>query len=56
MDDEQSVLEIKQLLIKKLQEHHGYCGVAEGNGMVRLNSGNGNIVIKIEWESSKANE
>ena len=50
MDDNKCVEEIKQMLIKKLNEDFGYAGCAEGEKTIMLNSGKGNIVINIEWE------
>lgn len=50
MEDEAVVQEIKKELIEKLQGQFGYCGVAEGDTMIMLNSGKGNIKITIKWE------
>lgn len=47
-NDRETVEEIKQYLIKLLNNKYGYCGVASGKDMEILNSGNGNIIIKIE--------
>ena len=51
MEDEKMVQEIKKELTNKLNEKFGYCGVAEGENFLMLNSGKGNIVINIKWES-----
>ena len=50
MEDEKIVREIKSYLMKKLKDTFGYCGVAESDNFLGINSGEGNIVIKIEWE------
>ena len=50
MEDVKVVEEIKQELIKKLQTDFGYCGLAEGDNFLMLNSGKGNIVVEITWE------
>jgi len=50
MEDAKIVEEIKQELMTKLQSQFGYCGVAEGDNFLLLNSGKGNIVINIRWE------
>lgn len=47
-EDRQTVEEIKNYLVSKLTERYGYCGEASGKEMVMLNSGNTNIIIKIE--------
>ena len=44
------VEEIKKYLINKLQNEFGYCGVAQGDKIIMLNSGEGNIIINIEVE------
>jgi hypothetical protein len=50
MKDAEVVQEIKKLLIIKLKKQFGYCGVAETNASIMINSGNKNIVINIKWE------
>ena len=50
MEDENVVKEIKENLINSLKSDFGYCGIAEGEKFIMLNSGKGNIVIKINWE------
>jgi len=50
MGDEVVVQEIKRDLISKLNSRFGYCGVAENDNFIMLNSGKGNIIIKITWE------
>lgn len=48
--DETIVQEIKAGLMAKLKAEYGYCGVAENDKFIMLNSGEGNIIIKISWE------
>lgn len=50
MEDDKIVQEIKEELKAKLQNAFGYCGVAEGEKLLMINSGKGNIVITIKWE------
>ncbi len=50
MKDSDMVQEIKKDLIKKLQDAYSFCGCAEGDNMIMLNSGNENIIINIKWE------
>lgn len=52
MGDEAVVQEIKRDLISKLNSRFGYCGVAENDSFIMLNSGKGNIIIKITWEGA----
>lgn len=52
MDDVAVVQEIKRELISKLNSRFGYCGCAEGDSNIMLNSGKGNIIIKISWEGA----
>ena len=40
--------EIKEYLINRLNAKYDYCGVAQGENMVMLNSGRTNLIIKIE--------
>ena len=47
-EDIKTVEEIKQYLVRKLNQKYGYCGVASGENMAMLNSGSTNIIIKIE--------
>lgn len=54
MKDSKMVETIKKELVSKLNTEYGYCGLAEGENFLMLNSGNGNIVINIKWE--KENE
>ena len=47
--------EIKTFAVNKLKNHYGYCGCAEGDDMVMINSDNGKgrgikITITIEDE------
>lgn len=49
-EDERQAHEIKEGLIRVLKGKYGYCGSAEGENVIRLNSGKENIVIKITWE------
>lgn len=44
--------DIKNYALNRLQKEYGYCGVAEGDNVVTLNSGKGqeNIIIHIECE------
>lgn len=46
--DKKAMEEIKNYLVKKLQADFGFCGVAEGENMIMINSGEGNLIIKIE--------
>ena len=46
--DRQTIEEIKDYLVTKLSGRYGYCGVASGQDLLILNSGNTNIIIKIE--------
>ena len=50
MQDAEVVQQIKKLLIAELKKQFGYCGVAENESSMVLNSGNKNIVISIRWE------
>lgn len=52
MEDEVVVQEIKRDLISKLNSRFGYCGCAEGDNFIMLNSGKGNIIIKFSWEGA----
>ena len=49
-EDKKVVEEIKDYLTGKLVCKYGYCGVAEGENLLMLNSGTDttNIIIKIE--------
>lgn len=41
--------DIKKYAIRRLQNTYGFCGVAEGEGFVMINSGRDtNILVKIE--------
>ena len=51
--DGQMVQEIKSGLVARLNSEFNYCGIAEGPNSIMLNSGKGNIVINIKWESDK---
>jgi len=51
MKDQEMVERIKKDLISKLQSEFGFCGVAEGDNNIMINSGNENIVITIKWET-----
>lgn len=47
--------EIKAFAVKRLQETYGYCGVADNDDMIIINSSDGNgsdfkITIKVESE------
>ena len=46
--DKATVNEIKTYLMGKLSQKYGYCGVAEGDSKIMLNSGKTNIIIRIE--------
>ena len=48
--DQRVVEEIKKFIKDKCMEEFGYCGVAEGENMAMLNSGDGNIVISIKTD------
>ena len=50
MQDAEVVQQIKKQLIAELKKQFGYCGVAENESSMMLNSGNKNIVISIRWE------
>lgn len=50
MSDKEVVQEIKNELMQKLNSRFGYCGVAESEDFIMLNSGSGNIVIEMKWE------
>jgi len=50
MEDLKMIEEIKKELLSKLQAEFGYCGLAEDENFLMLNSGKGNIVINIKWE------
>ena len=47
--DEQMVKEIKQYVTDKLKSKFGYVGLAEGDNLININSGEGNIKVKITW-------
>lgn len=49
-EDEKYVQELKTRLVGELNEKFGFCGVADGEKMIHVNSGKGNIQIKITWE------
>jgi hypothetical protein len=49
--DKKVVEEISGKIKETFTNEFGYCGVAEGDGMVMLNSGDGNIVVKINYET-----
>jgi len=51
-EDEKMVNEIKDELVQKLNTKFNYCGIAINNSdkFIMLNSGKGNIKIKITWE------
>jgi hypothetical protein len=51
MRDEAVVQEIKSELITKLNARFGYCGVAESDSFIMLNSGK-DLIIKITWKSA----
>jgi hypothetical protein len=48
--DEKFVKEIKDYIIKKAKLEFGYAGLAEGEKFIMLNTGKGNITIKINME------
>ena len=50
MEDLEFVNEIKEYVKKKSQNEFGFCGIAEGDNFIMLNTGKGNVKIKIEWE------
>ena len=49
--DSQMVQEIKSQLVARLNSEFNFCGIAEGPNFIQLNSGKGNIIITIKWES-----
>ena len=51
MKDEEKVQEIKERLVKEFNALFGFCGLAEGDNLIMLNSGKGNIVVTIKWET-----
>jgi len=53
MDDEKMVSIIKEDLKSMLTSEFGYCGIMESKNVIMLNSGKGNIVINIKWESKE---
>lgn len=48
--DEEMVKELAEFLRKGLMDKYGYCGVAEGDKIIMLNSGKGNILINLKWD------
>ena len=49
-EDEKAVQEIKTFIKNTMMAKFGYFGLADGEKFIMLNSGKGNIVIKIEWQ------
>ena len=45
--DKQFVDEVKAFVLAKAKERFGYAGVAESDGFVMINTGEGNVVIEI---------
>lgn len=50
MEDEKYVQELKTRLVDELQQKFGFAGLADGEKMFLVNSGKGNIQIKVTWE------
>lgn len=50
MSDKAAAQEIKEGLMRVLNSKFGFCGVAESDEFIMLNSGEGNLVVKITWE------
>ena len=51
--------EIKDFAVRKLQEEYGYCGVAEGDMMALINSGDKETItikLKVEVDSEEEEE
>ena len=48
--DEKIVKQLQEEMRLKLINEYGYCGVMESDKFILLNSGKGNIQIKITWE------
>jgi len=51
-EDREMVKDIVAGLDVKLRERYGYCGVMEGGDHWMLNSGNANIIIRIELKAA----
>ena len=45
--DKKTVEEITEYIMRKLKDKYGYCGMASNPDFAMLNSGDGNIVVKI---------
>ena len=54
--DKEFVIDLAYILRKSLQDKYGYCGVMESDNCIMLNSGIGNIKIKLEWEDEAPKE
>lgn len=50
MEDEKTANNIKEILKIELEKRFGFCGVMESEKFIMLNSGKGNLIIKITWE------
>lgn len=48
--DELIVQDIKSFLLKEFQDVYGYAGLAEGDNMILINSGDKMIKVEITWE------
>jgi len=52
LKDKDFVEKLVEHIKQKAQEEFGYCGIAEGDNMKMINTGNGNVVIKIKFEEN----
>lgn len=53
MKDSEMVDQIKNQLTSTLTQEFGYCGLAEGDNNIMINSGKENIIITIKWEEEE---